>query len=135
MVRMRVCCWLLLGVGLVGCGSSASNPGTGGDPGQKDYLVDLAGLLRSTAQQGQSPPARPADLAIYEGPFPVAVIGLTNKRIVYQWGQPLKTGAEAANRVLAYESEAPSRGGWVLMQDGTVKEMTADQFKAAPRAQ
>jgi hypothetical protein len=36
--------------------------------------------------------------------------------------------------VLAYETEVPEKGGAVLMQDGTVKTMTADEFKSAPKA-
>jgi hypothetical protein len=28
----------------------------------------------------------------------------------------------------------PAEGGWVLLQNGTVKEMTAAEFAAAPKA-
>jgi hypothetical protein len=55
-----------------------------------------------------------------------------NNEIVYQWGARIDpAGGET---VLAYEKKAPSEGGWVLMQDGTVKQITADEFKAAPKA-
>jgi hypothetical protein len=35
--------------------------------------------------------------------------------------------------VLGYDKDVPAQGGWVLMGDGTVKEMTAKEFEAAPR--
>ena len=37
----------------------------------------------------------------------------------------------ARNTVLAYEKDVPTKGGYVLMGDATVKNMTADDFKKA----
>jgi hypothetical protein len=39
----------------------------------------------------------------------------------------------ANNTVLGYESKVPSSGGWVIMGDGSVKEMTAAEFGNAPK--
>ena len=50
--------------------------------------------------------------------------------LVY-WGAGLSDGPDAASTVLAYQKDVPEKGGEVLMQDGTPKKMTADEFKAA----
>jgi hypothetical protein len=39
----------------------------------------------------------------------------------------------AAMTVLGYDKDVPAKGGWVLMGDASVKEMTAQEFAAAPR--
>jgi hypothetical protein len=36
--------------------------------------------------------------------------------------------------VIAYEKNAPNGGGYVLLTSGEVKQLTADEFKAAPKA-
>jgi hypothetical protein len=48
-------------------------------------------------------------------------------KYVVVWGV---SGTEAG-KVLAYEKEAPTKGGAAVMADGTVKTMTADELKAA----
>ncbi len=40
----------------------------------------------------------------------------------------------ASNTVLAYESDTPTKGGAVVMGDASVKRMTAEEFKKAPKA-
>ena len=35
--------------------------------------------------------------------------------------------------MLAYHKDVPEKGGEVLMQDGTAKKMTAEEFQAAPK--
>ena len=35
---------------------------------------------------------------------------------------------------LAHEADVAAKGGYVLMQDGTVKKMTAAEFQSAPKA-
>ncbi len=50
-------------------------------------------------------------------------------------GRPAVPQGEPADAVLAYRKTVPEQGGQVLMQDGwTIKSMTADEFKAAPKA-
>ena len=46
------------------------------------------------------------------------------------------TAADARNTVLGYAKDTPSRGGPVLMADGSVKEnVTSEEFKKLPQAE
>ena len=82
-------------------------------------------------------PAKGADL----GPFienDKRLLGLLeNKDIVFLYGVNLIdiiNGAGTSNTVLAYEKDAPTKGGAVLMADGSVKKITVDEFKKATLA-
>jgi hypothetical protein len=44
---------------------------------------------------------------------------------------PLSQGNSA---VLAHGKECGESGGWVLLRDGTVKEMSASEFQNAPKS-
>lgn len=113
-----------------GCGDTASvNPQDQG-PSTKDALEDLAALLKASAEEKKRPPANLAGLEPYEGVYLSATLGIHQKRIVYLWGTAL-TGGTA---VVAYDANIASAGGFVLLQDGTVKEMSAAEFQAAPKA-
>jgi hypothetical protein len=66
----------------------------------------------------------------YEGIYPGAVHSLKQGKYVVVWGVKDKD----SGTVLAYEKDAPTKGGAVLMADGTVREMTADELKAAKKS-
>jgi hypothetical protein len=67
--------------------------------------------------------------------YPGAVELLKSGQLVVQWGAPLTPEGEATDAVLAYLKTVPERGGLVLLQDGrTIKTMTAEELKAAPKA-
>ncbi len=117
-------------VALAGCGKSSSTaPGDQG-PTAKQALDDLGLMLKTIADEKKRPPAKPADLEPYEAVHLSATLGIHQKRIVYVWG----AGRSDGTAVVAYDANAESAGGYVLLQNGTVKEMTAEEFKAAPRA-
>ena len=63
--------------------------------------------------------------------LPTAGPMLREGTLVYLWGA---TYAADIEKVAAHEKKVPAEGGWVLLQSGTVREMTADEFKAAPKA-
>ena len=125
---------VLVGFGLAGCGSKEQASSTAKGPSNKQMVVDVGEWLKAYAKDYKKAPSKPADLGQYEPTYPDAFQGLTNKIVVSQWGQGLSTGGNAGNTVLAYEKDVETKGGWVLMQDGSVKEMTPEQFKAAPKA-
>lgn len=117
---------------IIGC-SSSENPGVGtGGPTGKQALEDLAQLLKDFDQQKKKPPAAVAAVAPVEPLYQAAYLGVVRGDIVYTWGAPIDT--KVTTTVIAYEKQTPAEGGYVLLQDGTVKQMTADEFKAAPKA-
>jgi hypothetical protein len=62
---------------------------------------------------------------------------LKNGDVVFIWDVPLKqiiNMAGTSNTVLAYEKDAPTKGGYVLMADASVKKLSADEFKKATLA-
>ncbi len=57
---------------------------------------------------------------------------LNNKDIVFIYGVKLLEMTDgSSNTVLAYEKDAPTKGGAVLYGDGSVRKMSADEFKKA----
>lgn len=121
---------LAVAVGLVtGCsGAPAPGSGTGGN---KDALADLGQMLKALAEEGRKPPATAAELPQVDPMIPVAAPLLRDGSVVYLWGIGYAAGS---SKIVAYEKQTPTEGGSVLLQDGTVKEMTADEFKTAPKA-
>jgi hypothetical protein len=129
---MRRMVWLwaaVAGVGLAaGCGGAKSE-GFGGTG--KDALEDFGAMLKSLAQEGRKPPANLAGLEPVEPMTPVGGPALRNGEIVYLWGAGYEPGG---TKVVAYTKKTDTEGGWVLLQDGTIKQMTAAEFSSAPRA-
>jgi hypothetical protein len=121
------------GLVLAGCSDQQSKPTTYGPTG-KDMLLDLAEFIKWYPKEHKRVPSQAAELAAVEPLYPTAHLGVVSKQIVYLWGVGLSSGGPAGDTVLAYEKDVEAKGGWVLMQDGTVKEMTPDQFKSAPKA-
>jgi hypothetical protein len=74
-----------------------------------------------------------------EPQFPRGYQAVKSGEVVVLWGAKMPGEGEvnagtAPDAVIAYEKKTASEGGYVLLQNGTVKEMSADQFKAAPKA-
>jgi hypothetical protein len=60
---------------------------------------------------------------------------LESKRIEFYYGVGLLQMTEGtSNTILAYEKDAPSKGGLCLFGDGSVKKLSAGEFKNTPRA-
>jgi prepilin-type processing-associated H-X9-DG protein len=80
----------------------------------------------------------PADLAAWQDlrrDLPDVYQAIGDGRLIVVWGVRLADQpAGAARSILAYEKDAPTRGGNVLMADGSVRTMSLSEFQAAPRA-
>jgi hypothetical protein len=103
------------------------------DRARKFAMTELGDLLDLRASDTGKPAARAADFKKYEMVYTAAYPRVKNQEIVVLFGAPIDKGA--SDKVLAYEKDVPTSGGYVLMQDGTtVKTMTAEEFKDAPKA-
>lgn len=97
-------------------------------------MEEIAHMLDVVKSDNQKPPSGLNDLDRVEPLIPLTASELRSGDVVYVWGARVSNEANASNTVIAYEKKAATDGGWVLMQDGKAKQMTADEFKAAPKA-
>ena len=131
-VRLRIALTVFLAA-LVGCGSG----GGGNAPApevtkvSEGMLNELKEMLPAYSRTHKAPPTKAAEFNKLEPAFPDAVRLINSGECVYVWGSGLAAGSQA---VLAHGKDAATAGGWVLLQDGTVKQMTAAEFTAAPKA-
>jgi hypothetical protein len=114
---------------LLGCGGSGSS-GPNADQG-KLAMEEFAAMLKQLPHDKRQPPAKLSEFEAVEPMAPTAAQLLKQNALVYQWGSGLKAGSLA---IVLHEKKTETDGGWVLLQDGTIKKMTADEFKAAPKA-
>jgi hypothetical protein len=123
------------GFGL-GCGGPSNTPRAV----ENVELREVADLYRLYIDEYKKPPRRWQDLARYEQGMPLGFNGVKDGRIAVRWGVGLSdtkgevSEADSPDEVLAYEAKVPTAGGAVLMKDRTVREMTPEEFKAAPKA-
>jgi hypothetical protein len=119
--------FMVLPVLAVGCGGSSSNLSP-----QHSALKEIHEMYGHFIKSQKKAPSQMSDLAKkqYEGSYPGAVAGLKQGKYVVIWG----VNSKDSGTVLAYEKDAPTKGGAVLMADGTVKDMTAEELKAAKKS-
>jgi hypothetical protein len=80
-------------------------------------------------------PAKAEDLAPYFDNNKRLLDLLKNEDVVFFYNvTPLQMTSGSSNTVLAYVKDVPDKGGLVLMGDGSVKKMSADEFKKATLA-
>jgi hypothetical protein len=127
---MRVCYLPLLVVVLLlpACGSNTPAPPPAVETGEA--LQELAEVYKYLVAQKVPPPRKPEDLAEYSGSLEGAMPLIRSGDIVVVWGAGYSSGS---SQVLAYEKDAATSGGKVLLRNGTVKHMSADEFRAAKR--
>jgi hypothetical protein len=140
MARFNMLCAMLL-VGALGCSSSSSESvNTDGKPPESDVLGEVAGLISSYSGEFRKAPQKLGDLARYEPGYPLGFQALKSGDIEVVWGARMTieegsgTGYSGTTDVVAYQKQTPTGGGLVLLQNGDVKQMTAEEFKAAPKA-
>jgi hypothetical protein len=81
------------------------------------------------------PPANAKALAPYFCNSKKLLDYLESKTIVFIYGVGIRDmTAGTSNTVLAYVKDVPTKGGLVLMGDGSVRKMSADEFKKATLA-
>lgn len=125
------CIAVLLSAAVLG-----STPGCGETPKTPDSLPmeeqfqDLGGLIQEYQDARKKAPTKVQDLTEFEPAHPRGYTLLSSGQAVYVWGVGISSGTS----VLAHEKDAEQKGGCVLLQDGSVKTMSASEFAAAPKA-
>lgn len=80
-------------------------------------------------------PKKAEDLAPYFEKSKKLLDHLKSKRIEFYYGVGLTEMTEGtSNTILAYEKDVPKKGGLALYGDGSVKKLTAEEFKTATKA-
>jgi hypothetical protein len=90
-------------------------------------LTEIYEMIRMHIKNHQRPPAQLADLQQYKVALPRGHKALEDGRYTVVWGVDDK----GSNTVLAYEKDAPAQGGAVLMADGSVKKLSAEELRTA----
>lgn len=128
MIRLA---WAVIAIGCgLACGCGDSKPVASQTP-NKDALVEIGQMLKSVAEERKKPPAKATELEPVEPMLPTATALLRDGTLVYLWGAAF---AAEGDKVVAYEKKVPAEGGWVLLQSGEVKKMSADEFGKTPKA-
>ena len=88
------------------------------------------GLYLQNHQKNGRFPSKLDDLADMKRDLPLVYRAIEDGAYVVYWNAPL-TPAEA---IVAYERDAPTKGGEVLAADGSVAHLTPERFREAPKA-
>jgi hypothetical protein len=123
--------WGVLLLGVVGCGRGGVAPPVETPPNAP--LEEIGTMVKQFTVDKGRPPKNLRELQPYEPGFMIGHRALAMQEVVLAYGVPVSEGADA-NVVLAYDKNVPAQGGFVLMQNGSVKKMSADEFKAATKA-
>lgn len=118
----------------LGCSGERATQSKPAGPTAADGLANLRDLFEQAAAGKTTLPKSAAEFAAVEPFYPVAGPFVLSGDVSCAWGAGLKQGPEAAARLLAWETDAGKDGGWAMFQDGTIREVTVDEFKAAAKA-
>jgi len=100
-------------------------------PTGKDKMQEIAHMLKMVKTEG-GPPTSVNDLDRVEPFLPMSANEIRSGDIVLVWGADLADGG--GTKVVAYEKKAATESAWVLMDNGTPKQMSPSEFNAAPKA-
>ncbi|AMV40781.1 hypothetical protein [Planctomyces sp. SH-PL62] len=124
---------------LGGCGGSGTTESITSATSENGPLAQVGQIYRAHWQLKDKAPTGPKDIATFADGNPEGVNAVKNGEIVVIWGVKLddlsiEGDGDSADEVLAYEKATPEQGGYVLMKNRDIRKMTADEFKAAPKA-
>lgn len=127
---------LLSALALVGCSSDSKNA-PGQQRGNEAVLYEVGGLIQMYSGEAGRGPKKAGDFAKFQNGYPLGFKAVQSGEVVVVWGAKMAGEGEAASApedVIAYEKKVPTEGGWVLLQNGKTKELTAAEFASAPKA-
>jgi hypothetical protein len=135
MIRLSLPLVLFATATLAGCSSSTTGSGGTTGPTKVDHLQEVGEMIALYSGKFRRGPSNVADLARYENGYPLGYAALKAGEIVIVWGSTMAgEGGGGTEDVVAYEKKTPTEGGAVLLQNGKVKELSAAEFAAAPKA-
>ena len=115
---------------LAACGKSGVNDTGKPEENLQQYeLHEIASLYKLYQEDKGRPPAKLADLEAYEAGYSNAFDALRRGRCLTVWGVNMNA-PNASETLLAYQKQAPTQGGYVVMADETIKKLTSEEFKA-----
>jgi hypothetical protein len=128
---------LLLGVTITGCGESTQRENI--SLLETASVQDVGTLYRMFEADRHKAPTQVSDFRHYQEMAPAGYNAVKTGSIEVVWGVELTDLAEEGSKdspdeILAYEKKVPAEGGVVLMKNRTTRQMTAEEFKAAPKA-
>lgn len=88
-------------------------------------------ILRTCREMGKPAPKTPKDAEKIPGASPGALEALKSGEVVIYWGVNLDE--HGGTTLIGHEKDAPEQGGRVILGDGTVVELDADQIRELPR--
>jgi hypothetical protein len=97
-----------------------------------DEMKEIGVAYKKYCDAAGQPPAKAEQLSPYLDNNKRLVDALKDKDIVFFYNVPMnKVGlpAGASHTVLAYEKKTPTKGGWVVVFDGTVSQLSVEEFK------
>lgn len=126
---------LLVALLMLALAGSASAQNAVQDQKTKNDLKQLVLAYHNYFDANNKAPEKPDDL----GPFienDKRLLDLMKSgQVVFLFGvKPTEMTDGTSNTVLVYEKDAPAKGGIVAYADGSVKKLSADEFKKATLA-
>ncbi len=113
----------------IGCGPSSDVPRS-----LEQLSIGQVGQIFHSFQKAKKPaPKEFAEIQPLLARFPAAVESIRSGDVLVFWGAGIDEGPDAPSTVLAYQKDVPEKGGEVLMQDGTPRRMTPEEFRDAKK--
>lgn len=123
---------LLLGiVGLMLFLGACSKAPPAPDESLRIALEDFGQFIKNLPTVGSKPPKNMEEFVALEPMAPVAAEYIHNGAIVYFWGAAYVEGGQ---KVIAHQKDMLTTGGWALLENGTVMQMTAAEFANATKS-
>jgi hypothetical protein len=117
-----------------GCGGEGGTTAAVMSTSEGLALDEVGRTYQTFIKSSKRSPKGLKDVLPSEQGYPTGIGALKRGDVVVLWGAALDKTPQGASSVLAYEKKAPEEGGLALMQDLSIKQLTADEFKAAPKA-
>ena len=138
MTAKSICAMGVIAVALTaGCGGGG--PVNSPEVFENNALSEIGDIYRLYTEVNKKPPQSLRDFAPFREGTPNGIGAAARGEVVVLWGAQLNDLTEegtndSPDEVLAYLKDVPEKGGLVLMKNRKIRSMTAEEFKAAPKA-